>query len=66
MWDRTRKLQPGKEYEPRGLTWIFGLHSQLDRAATSLMRVYTGLRLIGRITLKNEYSSEALLVTSLS
>jgi len=29
------------------------------------MRVYTGLQLIGRITLKNEYSSEASLVTSL-
>jgi hypothetical protein len=47
-----------------GLDLDFGLHSQLDRAATSLMRVYTGLRLIGRITLKND-SSEASLVTSL-
>jgi hypothetical protein len=67
-WDRTKKLQPGKKknYETLDLTLDFGLHSQLDRAATNLMPVCTGLQLIGRITVKNEYSSEASPATSLS
>ena len=55
-----------KDYETLDLTLDFGLHSQLDRAATNLMRVCTGLQLIGRITVKNEYSSEASPATSLS
>jgi hypothetical protein len=65
MWDRTRKLQPGKEYEPRDLTLISACTLNSTERRQNLMRVYTGLQLIGRITLKNEYSSEASLVTSL-
>jgi hypothetical protein len=47
MWDRARKLQPGKECGAGGFDLDFDLHSQLDRAATKpYMRVYAGLQLI--------------------
>jgi len=67
-WDRTKKLQPGKKknYATQDLTLDFGPHStgeSGDEPNAGLHRISVDF---GRITVKNEYSSEASLATSLS
>jgi hypothetical protein len=59
-----KKVTPGKECVPRDLTLISTCTLNSTERRQNLMRVYTGLQLIGRIALKND-SSEASLEASL-
>jgi hypothetical protein len=59
-----KKVTTGKRMCARDLTLISTCTLNSTERRQNLMRVYSGLRLIGRITLKND-SSEASLEASL-
>jgi hypothetical protein len=67
-WDRTKKLQPGKKknYETLDLTLDFGPALSAGQSGDKPNAGLHRTSVIGRITVKNEYSSEASLATSLS